>query len=340
MLPNPALKPWYDRVTWLFVSRNFKLDDKDKEALRTHDRFGISSWPQMIVFDPVDDRVLLDAPRDLAGFVKAFERATATTNGRAGGTVQTKAQHVLKDPVGADARSLGERLRDPNPIVRAIALEEIASAKEVAQEHLAEADAILGREGEDIVVVLRALRLLVKRKPATLVARTLALLAIDNDPLRYEVLELVATKPDPLLGPVLNRLFAEAGKAVASRNPNVLRMKVAPCLGAMGDAASVEVLAPLARAADWRNGTTKLVLDALRALAMRLPEQKERVEEILVASLPKALAAQDVQGTRGSLSLSEAVFKALAALRPGWKAPALPKGWSEAEREAVLAALR
>ena len=69
LLPNPALKPWYDRVTWLFVSRNFKLDDKDKEALRTHDRFGISSWPQMIVFDPVDDRVLLDAPRDLAGFV-------------------------------------------------------------------------------------------------------------------------------------------------------------------------------------------------------------------------------------------------------------------------------
>ena len=67
-------------MVWLFVNRNFAWQRKrsgkafkekdipaDMEALRTHDRFGISSWPQMIVFDPRDNKVLEKPPRTLKG---------------------------------------------------------------------------------------------------------------------------------------------------------------------------------------------------------------------------------------------------------------------------------
>ena len=58
LLPDKDLRPFYQKVTWLYVCRRFKSGDaKDVEALRNHDRFGISSWPQMFLFDPRDDRI-------------------------------------------------------------------------------------------------------------------------------------------------------------------------------------------------------------------------------------------------------------------------------------------
>ena len=66
------MKAHYGRVTWLFVSRNFKDDEKDREAARTHDRFGISSWPQLVLFDPRDDAVLAFMPRGFDAWVQAL----------------------------------------------------------------------------------------------------------------------------------------------------------------------------------------------------------------------------------------------------------------------------
>ncbi|MEZ5964072.1 MAG: hypothetical protein R3F56_09530 [Planctomycetota bacterium] len=342
LLPNPALKPWYDRVVWLFVSRNFKEDDKDREALRTHERFGISSWPQMIVFDPVDDRVLLDPPRDLRGFVRAFEQAVAHTEGRAPGAGVTAAHRALRDvgrPDAGDDRSPAARLDDPNPIVRAVALEELAALDPLPRGALAEAEAILGRQDEDVVVYLRALRLCAKRRPEAALSRAANLLAVANDPLRYEVLELLAARPQPALAAILNRLFAQAGAEVPSRNPNVLRMRTAPCLGACGDAQSIDAMAPLARAADWRNGTTRVVLAALAALGARLPSERTRVDALLCQCLPPAVAAEDTAGSRASVQLAGRVVAALAELRPGWRAPALPAQWDAAARSALLGEL-
>ncbi len=338
MLPNAALKPWYDRVVWLFVSRNFKGDGKDLEALRTHERFGISSWPQMIVFDPIDDRVLLDPPRDLAGFLRAFERGVGHTKGRAPGTGVTAAHRALRDPIGADSRPMAELLADANPVVRAVALEEMASVADLDAATLDSVQAILARTDEDVVVYLRALRVCAKRRPAAVLTRARELLSIDNDPLRYEVLDLVRTHPDATLAPDLNRLFAEAGTGVASRNSNVLRMRTAPCLGAAGDVASVDVMAPLAREANWRNGTTGVVLLALAQLGSRLPDARPRVVAVLQASFPPAVDAADAQATRASLALAKKVIDALRAVRTEWRAPALPAAWDDASRGAIVAA--
>lgn len=77
MLPNKALKKYYSKVSWLYVCRTFKKDAKDREALRTHDRFGISSWPHMFLFDPKTDAVLASSPRSLKGFIATFDRVLA-----------------------------------------------------------------------------------------------------------------------------------------------------------------------------------------------------------------------------------------------------------------------
>lgn len=340
MLPNPALKPWYDRIVWLFVSRNFKSDAKDLEALRTHERFGISSWPQMIVFDPIDDRVLLDPPRDLAGFVAAFERGVAHAEGRAPNAGVTAAHGALRDLAAVDARPMDERLADRNPIARAVALEDLAAGEAISAATLSKVQAILARADEDVVVYLRALRLCASRRPDAVLARARELLAIDNDPLRYEVLELVRAHPDPALAPVLNRLFADAGHAVPSRNPNVLRMRTAPCLGAAGDAASIDAMAPLAREANWRNGTTGVVLQALASLGARLPAERAHVQAVLLEAFPPAVAATDAQATRASLALAKKVLDALSAVRKGWQAPALPATWADVARADFVARVR
>ena len=47
----------------------------DMEALRIHDRFGISSWPQMIVMDPRDDRVIGMPERTVESVTALFDQA-------------------------------------------------------------------------------------------------------------------------------------------------------------------------------------------------------------------------------------------------------------------------
>ena len=66
----------------------------DMEALRIHDRFGISSWPQMIVMDPRDDRVIGMPERTVESVTGLFDRAI----------------DEIPDP-GSGARRLHRRLR-------------------------------------------------------------------------------------------------------------------------------------------------------------------------------------------------------------------------------------
>ena len=74
LLPSKELQPYYDKVSWLYVCRLFKDGDpKDIEAVRSHDRFGVSSWPQMMLFDPATDRVIQSPPRQLERFKRTFD---------------------------------------------------------------------------------------------------------------------------------------------------------------------------------------------------------------------------------------------------------------------------
>ena len=161
MLPHPDLAPHYDKVTWLFVTRNFKEDAKDLEAKRTHDRFGISSWPQMMIFDPRDDRVVTMMPRQLEGFIAELKSKADSGPSQSGrgqrraaqiSTVRNQYEDGEKEPAiremeriargrdayegwiearellrewrGDDQRIVAERLDDPDPRERAIAIEE------------------------------------------------------------------------------------------------------------------------------------------------------------------------------------------------------------------------
>ncbi len=335
MLPSKELAPWYGKVTWLFVTRNFKSDAKDLEALRSHDRFGVTSWPQMLAFDPRDDAVLTEMPRDLQGFQKALDRAMAAMQQRTPAVPPARSSALPATAQGPLAA-----LAAAEAHARALALEELAAAPPPLPDPVREQVlAMLLDEGEDFVVRVRALRLLAGTAPELVSARAAPLLGVANDPFRFQVLSLIEKHPNPGLAPLLARMFAGAGEAVPSRNPNVLRIHLAKCLGASGDGAAVTAMEPVARAADPRNGLTRAVLQALGQLGARLPQEKAAVLDVLGAALPPALP-QDAEPaeTRRHLHVVTGVLEAFA-LASGEAAPALPKSWGAAERAALQKAL-
>ncbi|MFO1076420.1 MAG: hypothetical protein U1E73_01695 [Planctomycetota bacterium] len=326
LLSNKETAPFYDKVTWLFVSRNFNDDAKDREAARTHDRFGVSSWPQLIVFDPRDDRVLAELPRDFAGFTagltahaKAVPAAGAAAKAAAAKVAEAEkllaagrrdAAKALLEKVAAkeddagvwlqarellreaahEQRPLGERLQDPDVREVALALEAVADLPEAERKRFTRpaTDILLGKH--HLVVRLRALRLLAKAAPATVAEQAAALLAEPNDPFRFEVLGVLVETKAPGLTPTLLAMFGGAGGRVPSGNPNVLRIKIAQCLGAFGDASAIPPLAEVAHTADVRNGLTGTSIDALIAIADRGDAAaRKQVVAALVDALPPAL---------------------------------------------------
>jgi hypothetical protein len=382
LLPAKELAPHYGDVTWLFVSRNFKDDEKDREAARTHDRFGITSWPQMVIFDPRDDRVLLQQPRDLQGFLAglkqcarsvpaapAGDRAAAdrvaeavrlrgagktepakrllqeVAKARDGSGVWLHARELLREMAGGN-RAIGEQLEDPDVRERAIAVERILdlAAGEAAKWREPVAARLRDRQ-EHLTVRLRALRVLAKADPAAVAASARELLATDNDPFRFAVLEVLQGHPDPQLTSTLVALFEQAGREVESHNPNVLRMHAAKCLGACGDAGAVPALAKASAAGDPRNALSGTLVDALAAIGARTKgKDRQDIVAALVESLPKGLedAGLDGFGERGPRMLAAAVDRVHEALQMlvDRELPAPPAKWTRQAREQHLAKLQ
>ena len=376
LLPSPELKPYYTKVTWLFVCRKFDDSPADREALRTHDRFGVSSWPQMFLFDPRTDRVLRESPRDLAGFEAVFDAvladwhrdATAYLAGRtlAGQLAQARAAHqhgereaafatlqalaAQRDPFDGwlEARELlrewrgerrppDERLDDPDPRQRALALEGLAAATAAPADVLERVRALLLDDGEDMVVRSRAFRYLAKADPKSIPPHAERLLALPNDPFRYEVLTVLQQRPAPDLVPVLVRLFEGAGTSIESRNPNVLRIRAAACLGTIGDASAIDALAPAARACDPTNGLTSTVFGALVAIGQRAgAADRARVLALLIESLPQPAVAGN---ERRCLALARLIVEGVAKVSGATNA-ALPARWTADDRESLAAKLR
>jgi len=411
VLAHPDLKPWYERVTWLFVNRNFAWDKRlrerrplrpdrldkavrdDLEALRTHDRFGISSWPWMVVFDPRDDRVLAVPPRSVKGLVAAFKKGilalpSPDPAGRALSRRLEKARELhaegkraqairLLEPLAqerdrflawAEARELladwqdppapgiATRLEDPDAAVRAIALESLymrglgATPGDRKGKPIPHETRILERltdAKEDIVVRIRALWCLGDARPTLVTPHAAALLAVPNDPLRYRVLDALAAAPDPAANRTLIRIFREAGREVPSRNPNVLRIRVARVLGKTGDGTSVPVLAEVTRAANPRNSLNGIAVDALGSIAGRLDAKGRRaVVKALLESLPPAVEPQadprrQAWATRIHLALVRKIAAALRAAAPSRseRLPPVPSGWTADERERYVTGL-
>jgi hypothetical protein len=377
LLSTPKMQPHYDKVTWLFTSRNFKDDAKDREAGRTHDRFGVTSWPTLVLFDPRTDQVLAEMPRTLEPWLAkleplqkavpaagaddqrmlellakarallgkqddmAAEVAELVAKGSDGAGANLAARALLRTLRG-DSRSLAERLQDPDVHERALALEMLADDKEAKVEAwLAPVSARLLDAKEHIIVRLRALAWLTKVAPQTVSDHAEELLAVPNDAFRNGVLVQVSKHPSPKLAPLLSRMFTEAGGKVESRNPNVLRMHVAGCFAGSGDASAIDAVAPLVRRADPRNGTTKAAAVGLAGLTSRVPPaDQRRIIDLLLEGMPPALPADaDETDVRLTTALVGEMHKALATAS-GKELPQPPKTWTADDRDCCLQALR
>jgi hypothetical protein len=225
-----------------------------------------------------------------------------------------------------------ERVATTDAVERIAAADARADALEKAPSVAAAKKAV---DDADVVVRLRALAILSAKEPAAVAARADELLAVANDPFRYEVCRALAKAADAKSGDAkaARALEALVRTPKDSLNPNVLRCEAVTALGACGDAASVEAVAPLA-AGEWRNGLTGIAVDALAAIASRDAKAKPAVRAALAAAFP-APPADDKEKT-AVLALARRVHAALTKVTA--KKVAFPDAYDEKSRRALAAA--
>lgn len=280
MLPNRALRPAYDQVVWVYVYRDFSRKGQDKDAERTSWRFGVTSWPQLFLADPASLKILAHTGRTPESFLAAVGRTKVE---------KTRSTDALERTRAAEGR--------------ADKLEKGGSRK------LASA----GIDDEDIVVRYLSLRILAKKAPKTIVARAGELLAVPNDPFRYEVCAVLGKHAD---GDAKAALEAVVKRPEKSLNPNVLRICAVRALMACGDAGSVDVIAPFAGSGAYFNGLTGISIDALAEIAKRDPKARAAAKKALKASYPEPPPASDQRATRACIALAKRVHKALKSRKP------------------------
>ncbi|MEW6284179.1 MAG: HEAT repeat domain-containing protein [Candidatus Eremiobacterota bacterium] len=246
LLPSPELKPLYERITWLYVYRDFSGSESDRAAERIELRFGVTSYPQMMLVDPSNWEVLGHTGRT----VDSFERAVARAS------------------VGPPSAQAIPRYRQAERL--AVALERDPSRAEQSLTH------------QDPVVRMRALQALAGKNPRAIVERAEKLLAIPHDPFRFEVLRVLEKHGDGLQARALEKLLAHPEPSL---NPNALRIQTARALGRCGDARSVEALAGYTRGSP-QNTLTSTSVEALAAIAERHPATVRAVTRILAEAYP------------------------------------------------------
>jgi hypothetical protein len=278
LLPSPELKPTYDTLVWLFSNRNFDDSPLDRAAQRIELRFGVSSYPHLLLVDPVKLEIIQQPGRAKEAFLASVARA-----------------RVAKP---ANPKAFIDRLRAAEE--RLAKFEENPTA-DAAARHLLD---------EDIVVKLRAVQVLAEKDPKVVVARAAELLQVPNDPFRYEVCGVLAEAGDPSAAPALEAVVKSPARSL---NPNVLRIQAVGALARCGREGSVAVIAPFATTGDYRNGLTGKAVDTLAAIASRVPETKGPVKEALVRAYPPP-GGNDAVETRLSEALARKVHQHLTTL--------------------------
>lgn len=294
MLPNRALRPVYDKIVWVYVYRDFSRRGQDRDAERTSWRFGVTSWPQLFLADPVSLEILAHTGRKPESFLAAVERTKVD---------KTRSRAAL------EKTRAGEE--------RADKLEKGGSLKLARK----------GIDDDDIVVRYLSLRILAKKDPKAVAARARELLAVPNDPFRYEVCAVLGKRADRKAKGALEALVTEPRESL---NPNVLRICAVRALSTCGDAESVDAIAPFARSGAYFNGLTGTAIDALAAIARRDPAARATVRGVLRASYPEPPPASDQRATRACLALAKRVHKALG--NPG----RFPDPYDESARRRLM----
>jgi len=274
LLPNPALKEVYDDLVWLYVYTDFSRSENDRTAERIMMRFGVTSWPQHFLVDPESLETLADTGRSVQSFLGAANR--------------TKVQKSRKSGL-VEKTQLAEQ--------RAIRLARTKSVK----------DARKAVDEADIVLRLIALRVLAAKDPRTVVRRAQSLLAVPNDPFRYEVCAVLKDAKATAAAPALEAIVKQPRD---SRNPNVLRIRAVQALAECGNSGSVDVIAEHAVTGAYFNGLTGTCIDALVVIARRDKKARAAVADALRRAYPKPPAVSDARATRSCLALAKRVHKA------------------------------
>ena len=249
-LPSPALEPAYDRLAWLYVNRNFDGSPLDRAAERIELRFGVSSYPKLLLVHPETLEVIRPVGRTPQAILAGVDRAPVRV---------------------AEPKAAAERLQKAEErAAKLVKSPTVAAAKK-------------GLDDEDVVVRYQALQVLAARDPRAVVARAGELLRVPHDPFRYEVCEVLEKAGDRTAAAALEAL---ARKPEGSLNPNVLRVRAVQALSRCGGETSVPVVASFATTGDANNGLTGAAVDALGAIAARAPRAKAAVKAALVESYP------------------------------------------------------
>ena len=250
MLPKDSLKPFYDKVVWLYCYRDFKSGEADLAAERAHIRFGVTGWPTLLVVDPRTLEVIEDIPHNEAAIVEALQQASLPSS---------KANGALE----------AWRLAEP----RAKTLQKAGTMEQ--------AEPLLG--DPDVVVRTLAMRIVAEKSPEKISEKAVTLLALENDAFRFEVCDALAKSGNPRAAAPLNALLKEPR---GSRNPNRLRCEVAEALVACGNADSVPILGPLVAKADHLNALTRASARALVAIGERTPAKRPEICRFLLDAFP------------------------------------------------------
>ncbi|MHC4342244.1 MAG: hypothetical protein ACYSX0_18770 [Planctomycetota bacterium] len=277
MLPNPALKPAYERAVWIYVYRDFQGGELDRHAERISLRFGVSSWPQLFLADPRSLEILAHTGRKTEGFLRALEGTSVK---------RSRSLEMVDGTIEA------ERQAD--------ALERKRSVKK----------AMAALDSDDMVLRIAAVRVLADKKPEGIVSRAEELLKVANDPLRYEVCAVL--EREGAGARALEALLIETGPSL---NPNVVRIRAVKALAKGGDVQSVEAIAHWAATGEYFNGLTGTAVDALAAIAKRDRKARVPVREALRRAYPEPPDPSDARAMRACVALAERVHKALGARR-------------------------
>jgi HEAT repeat protein len=297
LLPNPDLKDLYDKVVWVYVYRDFTSKGQDHAAERVMWRFGVSSWPQLFLADPESLAILKHTGRS----VDSFRSAVLATKVK-----RTRSRDALEKTAAAEER--------------ADALEARPSPKRAAK----------ALDDDDIVVRYIALGFLAEKDPKAVAKRATELLAVPNDPFRYEVCNALAKAADPKAARALEAIVAEPKDSL---NPNVLRIRAVQALATCGNAKSVEAIRPHATSGAYFNGLTGVSIDALVAIAKRDKKARKPVKAALKQAYPEPPKDGDDRETRACVALAKRVHKALADL--GEKR-AFPGDYNEQTRRKLM----
>jgi hypothetical protein len=297
LLPSAGLKPAYDKVVWLYVFRDFSHSEADLKAERISLRFGLTSWPQLILVDPESLRVLQHTGRSVTSFLAAV------------GSAKVKASQSSTAP---------DRVKQAD--ARAIQLESDPSAV-LAKRYLDDAD---------IVVRYRALSILAEQDPASVAARAESLLQVRNDPFRYEVCKVLATTGNVAAKTALESLVREPAH---SNNPNVLRSRAVKALAACGDADSVDAIRPFTKGS-YLNMLTRTAVDSLAVLVERHPEARDRVRQILIEAYPAPPSDPNQTHSHYCLLLARRVHSALEKITGASRT--FPEVYDAAAREKLM----